>query len=389
MTPNKSKKPLPSSTSMVIPEPEEPQTSREWKIALQRVKLLYFKNQWKPCLARCNRLLESNHSVSTVLNKYFPLLIKAQLHPLYAAFLHFYAALSNEAIARLTHNLSTTKIPLLEEAKRSYQAASRIMPTLEDPLDEQQKQYHSFDTISEKSSPSSASSTSNTTPRPSPPSSPFYPSSASSAGSITETQPEPQQKPPTLTPSPSISSSLNLSSPNYSLASSSSLTPTTKRRLRPSPLRIPKTPTFNPSTTSIYTTQPTTPPSQIIPSDLNSTPSRPLSVTFSTSSTLWLQNRALDRYHGHLITLANMLIAHIEVVDILIQAAEEAQMNRPKLRRFASSNGGFGALDEEGEETRSRELRASIERGRARGWVRERFDPERYRELCARALGEL
>lgn len=84
-----------------------------------------------------------------------------------------------------------------------------------------------------------------------------------------------------------------------------------------------------------------------------------------------------------------MLIAHIEVVDVLIQAAEEAQTNRPKLRRFASSNGGFGALDEEGEETRSRELRASIERGRARGWVRERFDPERYRELCARALGEL
>ena len=91
-----------------------------------------------------------------------------------------------------------------------------------------------------------------------------------------------------------------------------------------------------------------------------------------------------------------MLIAHIEVVDLLIQAAEEAQMNRPKLRRFVSANGGFGALDggyggkaEDGEETRRGELRARIERGRARGWVRERFDPERYRELCARALGEL
>ena len=91
-----------------------------------------------------------------------------------------------------------------------------------------------------------------------------------------------------------------------------------------------------------------------------------------------------------------MLIAHIEVVDLLIQTAEEAQMHRPKLRRFASASGGFGALDggyggkvEDGEEARKGESRARIERGRARGWVRERFDPERYRELCARALAEL
>lgn len=91
-----------------------------------------------------------------------------------------------------------------------------------------------------------------------------------------------------------------------------------------------------------------------------------------------------------------MLIAHIEVVDSLLQTAEEAQSNRPKLRRFASASGGFRALDggygskaEEGEEARRAELRARVERCSERGWVRERFDPERYRELCARALGEL
>lgn len=55
MTPSKEKLPLPSSTSMAFPV--QPITFDQWKTALQQVKLLYQKRQWKECVARCNQLL--------------------------------------------------------------------------------------------------------------------------------------------------------------------------------------------------------------------------------------------------------------------------------------------------------------------------------------------
>ena len=69
-----------------------------------------------------------------------------------------------------------------------------------------------------------------------------------------------------------------------------------------------------------------------------------------------------------------MLIAHIEVVEGLMQATEEAQATRPGMTR--STSAWFGGGD-----SKRREVRARVERGR--------FAPERYQELCARALGEL
>lgn len=55
MTPNKNKRPLPSSTSMAFPEP--PETFLQWKAALRQVNILYTKAQWKHCAAQCNQLL--------------------------------------------------------------------------------------------------------------------------------------------------------------------------------------------------------------------------------------------------------------------------------------------------------------------------------------------
>ena len=55
MTPSKTKKALPSSTSMAFPD--QPTAYDQWKIALAHVKSLYLKGQWKQCAARCNQLL--------------------------------------------------------------------------------------------------------------------------------------------------------------------------------------------------------------------------------------------------------------------------------------------------------------------------------------------
>ena len=55
MTPNKNKRPLPSSTSMAFPEP--PETFLQWKAALMQVAILYMRGQWKHCAAQCTQLL--------------------------------------------------------------------------------------------------------------------------------------------------------------------------------------------------------------------------------------------------------------------------------------------------------------------------------------------
>lgn len=55
MTPTKTKRPLPSSTS-VMP-PQQPRTFDQWKTALRRVKSLFYTSQYKQCLSLCAKLL--------------------------------------------------------------------------------------------------------------------------------------------------------------------------------------------------------------------------------------------------------------------------------------------------------------------------------------------
>lgn len=64
MIPSKSKKALPSSTSMAFPE--YPITLFQWKTALQRIKFLYLKGQLNQCSAQCNKLLSE---VKTLVSK--------------------------------------------------------------------------------------------------------------------------------------------------------------------------------------------------------------------------------------------------------------------------------------------------------------------------------
>lgn len=76
-----------------------------------------------------------------------------------------------------------------------------------------------------------------------------------------------------------------------------------------------------------------------------------------------------------------MLAAHIEVVKSLISAAEETQGNRYTARRLIS----YGSDGE----ARAEDMRDRIVKLRERGWKREPFAPERYMNLCAKALSEL
>ena len=76
-----------------------------------------------------------------------------------------------------------------------------------------------------------------------------------------------------------------------------------------------------------------------------------------------------------------MIVNHLSIIETLTQKTKGVQSARYFTKRLAS----YG----EDEETRAANLRFRIARLKANGWKMERFAPERYQELCARALAEL
>ncbi|KAL8937118.1 MAG: hypothetical protein Q9216_004589 [Gyalolechia sp. 2 TL-2023] len=124
---------------------------------------------------------------------------------------------------------------------------------------------------------------------------------------------------------------------------------------------------------------PFTPPSNTIPSTPPTSAQR-LSVSFSASSYTWLQQRSCERFNTVLADFGTMLQGHIATVENLIAEAKDMRRNK-SVRRVAS----FG----EDKEARTADLQQRTVRLRAKGWRRERFNPEKYESLCAMALAEL
>lgn len=340
MTPSKDKRPLPSSTSMAFHQsPELPETFQQWKTALEQVNILYLKGQWKHCSAQCSQLL---------------LKAKTQPHPLHTTYLHFYSAVSSEAIGRLTHNLSPVKIHLLEQAKISYQAAASSLPRADVAHD-----YHGqsdADTRSTCSTPSDEGS-----------------------DSWSGNPPRPRGSSQHEHPTPNTSSLSSIDSDGL---------PQAGTKFRPSPLRIRKIPSFRDELTDSGDDEqsvsaclhPHSPPQQRCASTAESD-SRPTSITFSVSVDSWLQARSYERYNNRLAAFAEVIANHISTIDILIQKTRGVQSARYFTKRLASHG--------EDEESRAANLRFRIARLKASGWKMERFAAERYQELCARALAEL
>lgn len=90
---------------------------------------------------------------------------------------------------------------------------------------------------------------------------------------------------------------------------------------------------------------------------------------------------AMVRYASHLGDLSQLLQSHIRWIATLLQESEEAQAKR-------RDNYVYGDVEEE-ERKKAEERMARIREGRARGWVRERFDRGRIDRLIKKALDEL
>lgn len=109
----------------------------------------------------------------------------------------------------------------------------------------------------------------------------------------------------------------------------------------------------------------------------------------STTST------CVTRYNAHLDALRSQVRTHLEDLRILKTATFTLQAERASRRaqrtlfaptKLPQSRSFWSFKDPQAQ---SAEKTARIEQGRARGWARERFDPQKYVKLAEDALAEL
>ncbi|KAL8671722.1 MAG: hypothetical protein Q9168_003793 [Polycauliona sp. 1 TL-2023] len=266
-----------------------------------------------------------------------------------ATYLHFYAAISHEAIARTMHDLSESKAWTFSKAKESYKAAANSLPVAKEP------------------------------------------SVSWDDGQMFETPHSPD------TPwfqSPIKSRIAKYQSASPTLATKFQFRPARQSRdsMEVSPLHIhrnlqiesfPITPPRNRPAKShrgdVDQASPQTPPSKIRNSSTPSSVSR-LSVTFSASSFTWLHERSTKRYDAHVAEFSTMLQGHIASIEQILSNIRDGQSDK-HVKRLASF--------EASPEACAADLCARSARLKADGWRRKRFAPERYQRLCAKALSEL
>jgi hypothetical protein len=118
--------------------------------------------------------------------------------------------------------------------------------------------------------------------------------------------------------------------------------------------------------------------------------------TITTPST-YLLSRSLSRYRTHLTSLSTQLTYHITSIHTYITLLSTTRKPRRSNGPDLTSN----FLDEEisefkglasppsREESSRADLEERIKKLKQQGWSRKRFDGERYRVLCEKALEEV
>ncbi len=126
---------------------------------------------------------------------------------------------------------------------------------------------------------------------------------------------------------------------------------------------------------------PITPLSAKVPSHRTPPSTKPTS-----SSTTWLQSRTYSRFSANLSSFSEMLAGHTAAIESLIAITREVQANRYNVAAKQARLPRYG----EDELAKAKDLQMRIHRLRENGWrPREPFQPERYIQLCERALAEL
>ncbi|OTB14366.1 hypothetical protein K445DRAFT_23772 [Daldinia sp. EC12] len=141
------------------PLPIVPLTTADWKDAIDEIKRKYLNHKYRACSARCCEILDNLKDTSDV-------------EPLYLIYLHFYAASSFELCARPLSCSSTYRTRLLRDAQTHYSKAEALIQNTEESIARKTRSASSCSTTSSLHSPgfspsvrSSVSSTTFSSPR--------------------------------------------------------------------------------------------------------------------------------------------------------------------------------------------------------------------------------
>ncbi|KAI1402396.1 hypothetical protein F4819DRAFT_284094 [Hypoxylon fuscum] len=414
-------------SSLVPPTalPIIPFTSLEWKNEIDDVKRKYLNRKYRACSTRCCEILDNLKNPSSV-------------EPLYLIYLHFYAASSFELCARPLSCSSNYRTRLLRDAQVHYDKAETLIHDAEENMTRRTRSSSSSSTSSLHSPGLSTSSTTTSSPRtsvcsaedgvvskasPRPVVKAKKKVSFSGLNDLIEFQPEPYIRPD----SPTLGWEDDISPQN-----SDNDFPLFLEKDR---LEAPK---------AGLTTNPVQPPES--PLDLTKFPSpgRRQSIDDSSptddkfSLDAFLQTRSMNKMASQLSALRSQVSWHCDGIKALLDAPDETpatptlpttnvSADPPKLftppratrantfpaelESESPSNEKPGpwsapnlrhsfAVDSPGAITRpasaastmrcsDEALQQRIERLRASGWKRKRFDNRRYEALREQVLGEL
>ncbi|EGX94071.1 hypothetical protein CCM_02342 [Cordyceps militaris CM01] len=312
-----------------------PFTALEWKRALSELKRDYSNRRYRPCSSRCIELLKNAQT-------------RDNIQPAYLIYLHFYAATSLEMQARSLHAGSHYRLKLFEEAREHYNLASQTS----EKADKQ-----AFQIVLRPASPSSSLpspiesclSHQSTSTRMSSPT----PSTASNKGTQIKRKKkvafadELQYDPPVRPDSPT----LGFSDPGSGRTSPCQDTP-----LHPVPPSVQTMPDICPAFSPTSSIDGDDVPRNLAEQELPPSEGR----------------ESLERYCTVLSSIQRQITSHLSAIDREITAALT-----PKA--YVPAN----------DEMRALELRSRIERLRANGWKRKRFDAHRYEEFREQVTADM
>jgi hypothetical protein len=337
---------------------------------MEEVKILYLKGQYKHCSMRCKQILDSiTVRVSKSLFNARSNNIQGQTHPLYSIYLCFFTASSLEMTARSLHNHSSNKLPLFQEALSFYKKAESFVEYASfsaDPnlMHATRRSINSHSSVSSsiRSSVDSVFSQHSTTSTSSRPHSP----------TDAETPPPlPLKGPPSVS---STSPSILRMKKKVSFSAKLSTLPSESELLSEETIidAFPRPPSAEEENAPI--------------------PPEKDQLDLCTLSS-YLLAQSITRYRTQLTALSKQLAYHVTSIHSQIALLSEIRKTRRSNLPTAFFEGGreaSGAMEGVSrEEVMKVELRERINRLKEGGWKRERFDGERYRALCERALGEI
>ncbi|KAI1020464.1 hypothetical protein LB504_010134 [Fusarium proliferatum] len=339
-----------------------PYTSDEWAKVISDVKREYLNRRYRPCATRCSEILDNLKDFSIV-------------EPAYLIYLHFYAANSQEMLARALHQAAPARTTLLNQARDHYQRASTLINAADSTVGPALLRRPSGTTTTLPSLHSADSSVSS------------YVSS-------------------TWTSSHSVSPASSISSIQSVPASKRKKKRVTFSDVPMELLERPDSPTLGLGS-FLGPARSTSPEisggdSSAVPAPLRSLTQAPRSiltprsaqneVSPSTDSELdpFRHARSVHRYSALLTSLQRQVFRHLSFIETELGQQhttppyEDTPPSPVTVNTATSASGMLNA-----DKTRSPELQARIERLRAKGWERKRFDARRYAELRESASADM